>query len=272
MTTPIKLAARKVAFDFSDVPAVHQRGNAYLSHFWNALSIMAPTTERAAIRVLRNARKKVSDPKLVEDIDAFLAQEGLHTREHRRLNKRLAELGYDPREAVAAADRAVDVYLDQVDQPSAIALIIAGEHIIYALCRVLLNEDALDGMHPEVRRLLEWHALEEMEHQSVAHDVYVHLYGDGPAHWLRRARGLRDGFRILSDMSRGISQELLGRQPKPSRSELREFLAFMTLSPGYGWKVLGITLKFLVPGYAPWRNPGDLPMIRSTLEELDMAA
>ena len=272
MTTPIKLAPRKLAFDFSDVPALHHRDNAYLSHFWNALSIMAPTTERLAIRVLRNARKKVSDPQLVDDIDAFLAQEGLHTREHRRFNRRLAELGYDPSEAVAAADRTADAYLDQADEPSAIALVIAGEHIIYALCRVLLTEDALEGMHPEVRRLFEWHALEEMEHQSVAHDVYVHLYGDGPVHRLRRARALRDGFRILSGMSRDISKALLGGQPRPSRAELRDFLRFMTLSPGYGLRVLALSFKFLLPSYAPWRNPHDIPMIHATLDRLDLAA
>ena len=159
-TTPFPLSARpQVTFDFSNSPAVHHRGNAYLSHFWNALSIMAPSTERAAMRVLRNARKGIEDLRLRADIDAFLKQEGLHTREHRRFNTRLADLGYEAKAAVDRADRNLDAYLDRVDAPTGLALVIAGEHLIYALCRDLIGDPrVLQGMDPEVKRLFLWRA------------------------------------------------------------------------------------------------------------------
>jgi predicted metal-dependent hydrolase len=66
---------------------------------------------------------------------------------------------------------------------SALALVIAGEYAIYVLARTVLEDPAvLAPTTPEVRRLFEWHALEEMEHQSVACDVYHHLYGEGARH------------------------------------------------------------------------------------------
>src|SRR5207249_2517508 len=61
-----------------------------------------------------------------------------------------------------------------------LAFVIAGEHIIYSFARVFLSDGrAAVGMHPEVRRLLQWHAAEEIEHQSVASDVHRHVYGTG---------------------------------------------------------------------------------------------
>ena len=53
-TTPIAIAARpEVRFDFTSTPAIHHANNPYLSHFWNALSIMTPATERVLIRIAR---------------------------------------------------------------------------------------------------------------------------------------------------------------------------------------------------------------------------
>ncbi|MGB5701959.1 MAG: metal-dependent hydrolase [Polyangiales bacterium] len=272
-TTPFPLSARpEVTFDFSSSPAVHHRGNAYLSHFWNALSIMAPSTERAAMRVLRNARKSIDDPRLRADIDAFLKQEGLHTREHRRFNARLAALGYEADAAVARADRALDAYLDRVDPAAGLALVIAGEHLIYALARDLLDDPrVLEGMDLEVKRLFQWHALEEVEHQSVAHDVYVHLHGDGPKHRLVRAKALKDAASILGTTIRDILGGLMAAEPHRGRREQLDLARFMLLRPGYGRSVLGHTLRFLAPGFNPWEKPEDVPLIEDARELLSVA-
>lgn len=272
-TTPFPLSARpEVTFDFSNSPALHHRGNAYLSHFWNALSIMAPSTERAAIRVLRNARKLIDEPRLRGDVDAFLKQEGLHTREHRRFNTRLANLGYDATDAVDGADRALDAYLERADAPTALALIIAGEHLIYALARDILDDpEVSEGMDPEVKRLFEWHALEEVEHQSVAHDVYVHLYGDGLVHRLRRAKAFKDAAVLLGSTLQALIEGLMAVEPRRGPAEGLELARYMLLSPGYGRRVLGYTLRFLVPSFKPWENPRDLPLIDEARERLSVA-
>jgi hypothetical protein len=168
-TTPVPIAARpEVRFDFVSTSAVHHADNPYLSHFWNALSIMTPATERILIRIARDVRDEVSDDQIRADIDALVAQEALHTREHRRLNARLDELGYAVGESTAEMDRILDDHCSRIDARSAVALMVAGEHLIYELCSALVDDSAVTAeMEPEVRRLLTWHAAEEIEHQSV---------------------------------------------------------------------------------------------------------
>lgn len=273
-TTPVTLSARPdMHFDFSGAPAIHHQGNIYLSHFWNALSLMAPTTERGVIRAMRNVRKAIQDPRLRADLDALLGQEGLHTRQHRRFNDHLATLGYDPRDAVERADRELDSYLNRVDSRAALALAIAGEHVIYVLSHLLLmDERVCEGMDPEVRRLFEWHALEEIEHQSVAHDVYVHLFGDGPRHRWQHAKALKDALEMLGRVGSAIFGSLVRSEPQQDAKQLAAFVRFMVLTPGYGRVALAGVLRFLQPDFQPWKNSADLPMVEATLVKLQAAS
>lgn len=266
-TTPVDIEIRRnIRFDFSNSPAVHQRDNPYLSHFWNALSVMAPSTERILMRVAREVRSEIRDERLRKDLDALVAQEALHTREHRRLNARLLELGHDIDGVNAELDRMFDDYVARVDRPAAVALMIAGEHLIYAMSHALLADPRVtEGMDAEVKRLLLWHAAEEMEHQSVAHDVYVHLFGDGPRHRLIRARAFADAGRLLLGGLRDVMKRLLAAEPERSAAQRIAFARFMGLSPGYGLQLGRQALRYFRPGFAPWKDPGDLELIRRTL-------
>lgn len=266
-TTPVDIEIRRsVRFDFSASGALHHRGNPYLSHFWNALSVMAPSTERILIRVARDVRADIRDQRLLRDLDALIAQEALHTRQHRRFNARLVELGYDVAGANAKLDRVFDEYVASVDEAAAVALMIAGEHLIYAMSHALLADRRVtDGMDTEVRRLLAWHAAEEMEHQSVAHDVYVHLFGDGASHRLVRARAFAAAARLLLGSLFGLMKRLLAAEPRRTTAQRLEFLRFMTIAPGYARRFSAQALRYFRPGFAPWKDPGDLELIRQTL-------
>ena len=270
-TTPIAIAARpEVRFDFTSTPAIHHADNAYLSHFWNALSIMTPATERVLIRIARSLRDEVSDERIRIDIDALIAQEALHTREHRRLNGRLNELGYAVTESTAEMDRILDAYISRVDAPSAAALMVAGEHLIYELCSALVDHPTVTAdMDQQVCGLLTWHAAEEIEHQSVAYDMYVHLYGNGLRSRLRRIRALGAAARLLGVGGIRIGRRLLTDEPAfDRRAQRAAFFRFMMLAPGYGRKVVAHSLRFLLPGFRPWHNPHDPRRIQHALASI----
>ena len=272
-TTPVTITKRPdIKFDFSGTPAIHTKDNGYLSHFWNTLSLIAPMTERALILTMRKAKKEVTDPRLLADIDAFIAQEGLHTREHRRLNDRLAALGHDPEEAIEDGNRRLDAYLERVDLETALAMTIAGEHLIYSMSHLFLADERLSkGMHREVKRLFEWHCLEEIEHQGVAHDVYLHLFGEG-AHYQRlRVKALQDIAKLLGITGRRIFRDLLRCEPHLDRGQAVEFGKFLLVTPGYGRRMLTSSLRFLDPGFEPWKDPEDLAMIDRTLNAVRAA-
>src|SRR4051794_41853245 len=67
-----------------------------------------------------------------------------------------------------------------------LAIIAAIEHITAMLGNWALNSPALDGAgaDPTMLDLLRWHGAEEVEHRSVAYDLFQHLDG----RYARRAR------------------------------------------------------------------------------------
>jgi len=267
-STPFEIRPRReVRFDFSNVPALHHRGNPYLSHFWNALSITSPTTEGLLIGVIRSLRDEVEDPKLLRDLAGFLAQEGLHSRHHESFNARLAELGYDVAEADAAIRREFDALAAGRTVQQKLALVIAGEHVIYEIAHLFLTDPRCSmGMHPETRRLLLWHGAEEMEHQSVAYDTYKALYGDGGGYAMRLnlasvgialSRGLRAAYRIL-----------LRHEESFEVRHGREFLDYMLVDPGFARRLATRIPRFLVPSYEPSGDERETRAITAALDEV----
>jgi predicted metal-dependent hydrolase len=262
-TTPFEIPVRRdLAFDFHSTPAHHCAANPLTRHLWNALSLLAPHTEAFLIRAMKQARESVSDPVLRAQVDAFVAQEALHTRHHVQLNTRLGELGYDIDSAGSAVASALRALTDKTDSRSALALVIAGEYVIYAISRAVLEGPTLlEGAAPEVRRLLEWHALEEMEHQSVACDVYRHLYGEGPKHRLLHIRALLKACRVLALALRSAETHLHPSEPQPDAADRRAHTLYMFWSPGLVWKVLGKLPRFLAPAFEHWQDPLDRALI-----------
>jgi len=269
-TSPIEIPVRRnISFDFSRTPAIHHAGNPYISHFWNALSILGPSVERPVIRALHRALGDVRDARLRRDVEAFLAQEGLHTRHHRRFNNHLATLGYDLSRVVARVDAALDAYLGSLNLKIMLAVTIAGEHLIYELARPLVHDPRVVAeMEPEVRRLFVWHALEEMEHQSVAGDVYRHLFG-GSVPWNERAWAIHVAARLLLWTGGEIYSALLVREPERSRADRVAAWRFMLVSPGYGRRVGTRLPRFLLPSFKHWEtHADDLVLIASAASTL----
>lgn len=262
-TTPFPIPVRHdLRFDFTATPAHHFVGNRLTSHFWNAISIVAPATETFLVRTMKRARETVTDAELRLQIDAFLVQEGLHTRHHRALNARLAELGYDVERASAIAERTIRELADESSVRLALALVIAGEFAIYAIAKTVLETPAaLAGTSNEVRRLLQWHALEEMEHQSVACDVYRALYGHGTGHRFLHMRALLKACRVLVTAIRRIDSVLNEADGSVSWAEHVTHMRYLLLSPGVVRGVLGKLPHFFSPGFRPWADPRDLDLL-----------
>ena len=186
-STPFELEVRKdTRFDFSGLDdAIHTEGNLYTSHFFNALSLMTPITEGILIRAIREAQPLLKGSALEDDAKAFIGQEAIHTREHRELNRKLAELGFNAEEAIQEIEFEVEKLEQSMSLQERLAIVVTGEHVIYSLARALLTADYQSvSQNEEVKMLFVWHALEEMEHQSVCDDIYKKLYGEGIKHQL----------------------------------------------------------------------------------------
>ncbi|QZA08556.1 metal-dependent hydrolase [Mycolicibacter heraklionensis] len=150
------------------------------SHFVAGLSGGFPPGEEGFIRSVRHFTDQISDPVLKKRVAGFIGQESTHGQEHRRLNDKLVAMGYpiawwdsEPMEKrLLWLERRLGRY-------GHLALTAAAEHYTAVLAQRILSSDELQEIpgDAEVWNLLNWHALEELEHKSVAFDVYRAMGG-----------------------------------------------------------------------------------------------
>lgn len=143
---------------------------------FNALSMTFPVGEQFFIDSLRRVADRVSDPALAADVRAFIGQESIHRKQHGDFNQALAMQGL-----VNLVERLIAWRARRGQHLGALhhlAITAAYEHFTAVLGEGLLTHPHwLDGAEPHCRTLWLWHALEELEHQSVALTVYRSLGG-----------------------------------------------------------------------------------------------
>lgn len=267
-STPFTLEVRKdTRFDFSAVPAIHTEDNLYISHFLNALSLVAPLTEGMLIRAIRDAQPLIEGTELAVDAKAFIGQEAIHTREHRELNRRLEALGFPFEEVTRQMEAKVKRLEASMSLQERLAIVVTGEHAIYALSRAWLTCDLNRfRQDPEVRRLFTWHTLEEMEHQSVCDDIYRQLYGNGLANSLVRGLAFLGVNRLLYRMINRFMKALLAQDRPPRKGERRAFLRWMLINPAIGLISARELAAYALPTFSHWRRAEeDRRLIRENL-------
>lgn len=148
--------------------------NAFLTAFFNALSIAFPAGEKFFIDAVRHYADRIADPALKANIQGFCGQEGFHRREHARYNEALcAARGYDLDALEGTLTRRLHWAQKTLSPMQNLAITLAIEHFTAVLAEILLREGSiLDRTDPTMRALWRWHAAEELEHKSVAFDVY----------------------------------------------------------------------------------------------------
>jgi hypothetical protein len=161
-------------FDAATVPRDWCAGDAYETTMMNALSLLFPEGERFFVDSVKQHKDHVTDPELATAVAGFIGQEAMHGREHRELNDMLVAHGYA---AAPKVDAWLHGFLGRVRKvlspTSQLAATCALEHFTAMLAEQLLNKPGMrDDLHPSIRPLWLWHALEESEHKAVAFDVY----------------------------------------------------------------------------------------------------
>lgn len=174
-STRTTIKARRVRFTFqaSTTPRHFVEDDIAMSHFLAMMSAAFPAGEEAFIRSVQRNQDKVTDAHLKRQIKGFVGQEMTHGLEHRNLNETLREMGY-PTHLVDGAVRRFERIEKYLPDLVPLALTAAAEHYTATLAeRVLANEEVQAlAYDEEVKNLLLWHALEELEHKSVAFDVF----------------------------------------------------------------------------------------------------
>jgi uncharacterized protein len=164
----------------ASIPQYWYRGDAYKSRYVDAVQLSFPDGERYFITCVRAFRDQITDPALQVAVRDFTRQEGQHGMVHTRYNKLLETQGL-PVDALldqikALIARRMRIYSPQFN----LALTAAAEHFTAMLAEAFFAKAATtEGMNSSMRAMLAWHAIEEMEHKSVAYDVMQKVAGVG---------------------------------------------------------------------------------------------
>lgn len=180
---------RKVAFDLSKSPLHWLPGDSFSSHLINGIHLLLPAGELWFCRVYNQALPFVNDESLELEVRAFIEQEAIHAQAHRRGEKWLKEQhNMDVSEYRARVDWLFRQLLG--DEPLGyklperltmqwlvlrVGLIAAIEHYTGMLGDWCMNSKGWDDGDPVIADLFRWHLAEEVEHRTVAFDLFEHL-------------------------------------------------------------------------------------------------
>lgn len=182
------ITPRKVAFDLSNSPLHWLPGDSFSSHVVNSIHLLLPAGELWFCRVYNKALPLVTDEELRVDVRAFIEQEAIHARAHKHGEDWLKNQGID----VTEYRERVDWLFKQLlgDAPLGykmpkrlekrwlvlrVGLVAAIEHFTGMLGDWCMNSDSWDKGDPVVADLFRWHLAEEVEHRTVAFDLFEHL-------------------------------------------------------------------------------------------------
>ncbi len=141
----------------------------------NALSLLMPAVEPYVIRSVGAAGNTLAaDDELRPTVAAFCRQEAAHQAQHRELNEAITS---EFTSAAVVERRALATYR-WVERHSSdrfgVGFAAGSEAIAYSIARWFSTraDRLMDGADPVVGALFVWHLAEEVEHKSVAVDVY----------------------------------------------------------------------------------------------------
>jgi predicted metal-dependent hydrolase len=261
---PVQIQARKVHFDVSDAPLHWIPGHPVASHLVSVLNLLLPAGERWFVKTFDEALPLVKDPKLAEDMRGFIGQEATHADVHEQaLNEYMVTKGIDPKPVLDQVEYIFAKVLAPTDSTDPghrlndlcdrLWFIAAVEHFTAVMGDFALNSTWDDyRADPTLVDLFRWHASEEVEHRSVAHDVaaYFHdSYGDRIRAMMVAAPGL---FALLER----IAWYLCKMDPSLDMSwwkmqRLRRQDAKLGLIPKYRNLFGSNILMYFRPGFTP---------------------
>ncbi|WP_338559975.1 metal-dependent hydrolase [Acinetobacter sp. KS-LM10] len=184
---------RKVKFEWKDTPIDWIPGQPFASYFINEINNILPEGEFWFCRLYNKVLPQITDEKLKEDVRAFIRQEAMHAQAHNSANKEYLTLRNIDIErnlkimdflfGKVLADKPLGIPVPKILSHQwdlfRLGIIATVEHMTCVLGKYVLYNNTWEslGADPNMLDLVKWHGAEEIEHRTVAFDLYRHLGG-----------------------------------------------------------------------------------------------
>ncbi|MFK7931817.1 MAG: metal-dependent hydrolase [Myxococcota bacterium] len=213
------MQVRRFDPDFSDLPRWWYQNDPVVTHAVNALNLIFPDGERFFVRSVRHYQSRIQDPELAQRVRDFMGQESQHGHAHAAQIEVLEAQGF---EVASWLNWYRKLAFGQIEgwtpYKLRLSITVAMEHLTASFASFALEKRFLRDAHPGMRDLLLWHAAEELEHRSVAFEVY-RVAGGG---YLLRILGLIAALTILSLFWRSATHHLFAQEPGLDRKRVKE--------------------------------------------------
>lgn len=171
----IPIRRPQLAFE-REIARVYLDDNPIKTHFFNALNLLFPDGERFFVKAVHDHAALVDDAKLSAEIRGFSGQEGQHARQHERFFAVLERQGYRIGPLLARFHRLSRWANARLPKALRLSMTAGAEHYTAVLATLVFEHQLVERCDPTMRELIEWHALEEIEHKHVAYDVFARCY------------------------------------------------------------------------------------------------
>ncbi len=265
-----RLVPRKVAFDWSKTPLEWLPGQPFASHFINEINLLLPAGEFWFCRVYNKALPLVKDEKLRDDVQMFVRQEAMHARAHggalvdylhthgieTESNTRREDWLFEALLSDEPFGRKVPKFLEHRWLVFRLGIIAAVEHMTCVLGKYAMENKAWEAGDPVLLDLLRWHGAEEVEHRSVAFDLYKHLGGGYPSRYYLATIVMPMIFGLwVEGAAHLMRQDPRFKSKKPSVFRPWIWLEWQRVAKTGQLPSLFWLLKQELPFFSPWYDP-----------------
>ncbi len=211
---------RRMDFDFgADIPRWWFGGDRELTRSVDAMHMLFPEGERFFVRSVKHYLRDIEDdPELKARVKGFIGQEVMHGREHEAAFALLDRDGVEYQSFIDGVIKPTfERFADRLPPIYQLAGTCALEHLTATLGESTFSDPLLERAHPTMRELMEWHAVEELEHKSVAFDVFRHVGG----RYHHRIIGMTIAYALFMRLWRLGTRHLLERDGGYSAADMK---------------------------------------------------
>jgi len=252
-STPIdvEIECRNIPFNFSIDDAGYWNDNSPVkTYFWNSLSLGLPQLENAAVKTIANVLPSIKDEALNKCAKVFCMQESTHAIKHGVFNS--AFLQGNHQSFINLDNKIFAFVIGLLPQKFTLGLFSGVEHITSIISHVGLEQPErwFGNCNPEVYRLWDWHAMEELEHKSVCFDVYNYMGGG----WLQRCITMLfvTFFILLPSVSVRLLYLLWNDKKLFLGRTWKQIFSLLVGRDGVFRLILGEYLEYFKKNFNPW--------------------
>lgn len=245
----LQIKKRDLTINLSQEKIASWAENKFVTCFFNALSSLFPISEKFFIASVKKFKNDIKNHNLKIQVENFIRQEAYHSGFHDQYNELLIARGYQINRIVSDVEIIVKFVHLFFSPKQLLAITVACEHFTASLGDYFYRRISVTNWDASYLKLWQLHVIEEIEHKSVAFDVYKEVKGS----YITRITAI---FLVIIAFTGLFSNALIYLLRKEKKLWKMKTLVngsqFLFGKRGLFWNFLKWVIQYLKPNFHPW--------------------